>query len=353
MTLKVVDLSGHQAGIDLSKLGAEATYIKATGSTSFLSAACDAQYQQAKRLGLGRGVYHFLRDSSGPAGTSEQSADWFLSQTKGYHGDAIPILDWESVIVNDPLLADVGYAKRWLDRVKAGFGGSSPLIYMSQSTLWLADWSPVAKDYGVIIAQYATMNPQDWGPQSAPPAVKYWAGMAMWQYTSTGHLPGWAGNLDLNEFYGDRAAWDKYAHASGTAPAPAKPAPAVVKPAPKPAAKPAAPKPATGTFVVTVDPGDTLSGIAAQWGTSVAAIRAVNTIPDPNLIHAGQRLNIPRKGGAPAPKPAAGPAACRVDTGDTLSSIGTQWGIPWQTIASLNGIKPPYTIYPNQQLRLR
>jgi peptidoglycan hydrolase-like protein with peptidoglycan-binding domain len=42
-----------------------------------------------------------------------------------------------------------------------------------------------------------------------------------------------------------------------------------------------------------------------------------------------------------------------VKSGDTLSGIGTKTGIKWETIASLNGIKAPYTITVGQVLKLK
>ena len=43
-----------------------------------------------------------------------------------------------------------------------------------------------------------------------------------------------------------------------------------------------------------VQPGDTLSGIAASHGVSLAAVEAANTkIADPNLIYAGQTVQLP------------------------------------------------------------
>ena len=46
-------------------------------------------------------------------------------------------------------------------------------------------------------------------------------GCMMRQYSSHGRLPGYGGNLDLNKFYGDASAWDKYANPNGAAqPAP-------------------------------------------------------------------------------------------------------------------------------------
>ena len=77
-------------------------------------------------------------------------------------------------------------------------------------------------------------------------------------------------------------------------------------PAPQPSTPPA-PAPGTGTAAgsYTVRSGDTLSGIAARHGVSLSALTAANPqIRNPNLIHPGQKINIPGQGGsAPAPAP--------------------------------------------------
>lgn len=41
-----------------------------------------------------------------------------------------------------------------------------------------------------------------------------------------------------------------------------------------------------------------------------------------------------------------------VKSGDTLSGIGAKLGVNWQNIASKNGIKSPYRIYPGQVLKI-
>ncbi len=46
------------------------------------------------------------------------------------------------------------------------------------------------------------------------------------------------------------------------------------------------------------------------------------------------------------------PAAYTVDQGDTLYSIAWHYGLDYHTVAMWNGIKPPYTIYPGQRIRL-
>ena len=55
-------------------------------------------------------------------------------------------------------------------------------------------------------------------------------------------------------------------------------------------------------IVITVEPGQTLSGIAAQYGTSYQALAAENHIANPNLIFAGQQLDVDG-GGVSAPAP--------------------------------------------------
>ena len=45
--------------------------------------------------------------------------------------------------------------------------------------------------------------------------------------------------------------------------------------------------------VYTVKRGDTLSGIAAKYGTTYQKIAKLNGISDPNKIYAGQKIRIP------------------------------------------------------------
>jgi LysM repeat protein len=41
-----------------------------------------------------------------------------------------------------------------------------------------------------------------------------------------------------------------------------------------------------------------------------------------------------------------------VQKGDYLVALGRKFGVPWQTLASLNGIGYPYIIYPGQVLKI-
>ncbi len=68
---------------------------------------------------------------------------------------------------------------------------------------------------------------------------------------------------------------------------------AAANPAGTPASKPATPGP-NGGKVHTVGQGDTLSKIAAAYGTTVDAVMAANGITDRSkVLHIGDKLNIP------------------------------------------------------------
>jgi nucleoid-associated protein YgaU len=89
---------------------------------------------------------------------------------------------------------------------------------------------------------------------------------------------------------------------SPTVPA-ATPSPTVPAPTPSPTVPTAtpsptvpAPMPPSEVITYTIQAGDTLSGIAAEFGVTVDAIAEANDIEDPSLIRVGQVLVIPSPG---------------------------------------------------------
>ena len=209
--LKGIDISKWQAGINLSALGNQVDFVicKATEGVGYTDKNCDGFYQEAKRLGKKLGVYHFARPDLGNSAVEE--ADYFIKETKGYHKEAILILDWEP---QGNSIANTGWAKGWLDRVYEKTG-VKPLIYMSASVMRAYDWSKVVSgDYGLWVANYGSNNGIAQESVFNRYPLKYWSFYALWQYTSTGKLNGYNGNLDLNFFTGDKTAWDKYAGGS-------------------------------------------------------------------------------------------------------------------------------------------
>lgn len=108
--------------------------------------------------------------------------------------------------------------------------------------------------------------------------------------------------------------------------------------------KKATPKPeAASETVYTVVKGDSLSAIAAKYGTTWQKLADHNKIENPHIIWVGQKIKIP---GAKA-------VTYTVKSGDTLSAIAKKYGTTYQKIAKDNGIANPSKIYPGQKLVIK
>jgi N-acetylmuramoyl-L-alanine amidase len=76
----------------------------------------------------------------------------------------------------------------------------------------------------------------------------------------------------------------------------------------------------SATTVIQVRPGDTLSALAHQHGTTVGALVAANQLPDPGRIRAGQQLQLPA-----APTATAVPAD-RAAVGQLIEQVARERG---------------------------
>ncbi len=97
-----------------------------------------------------------------------------------------------------------------------------------------------------------------------------------------------------------------------------------------------------------VRPGETLWGIARQYGLTVEQIAAANGITNPSRIFAGQVLTIPGAGATPGP----GTGSYTVVRGDTLSAIARRFGTTVDTLVRLNGLTNPNLLFVGQVLVL-
>jgi peptidoglycan endopeptidase LytE len=100
----------------------------------------------------------------------------------------------------------------------------------------------------------------------------------------------------------------------------------------------------SATVSYTVQTGDTLGGIAAHFDTTVTALAEANGIPDVNLIFVGQVLSVP------SAAPPETPATYTVVAGDTLGGIAAQLGTSLSRLAAINGITNPNLIYVGEVL---
>jgi LysM repeat protein len=114
----------------------------------------------------------------------------------------------------------------------------------------------------------------------------------------------------------------------------------------------AAPAPSGGSYVV--QPGDTLSGIAASAGVSVADLAAANGLDPTGLIIAGTSLSLAGGGGGGATGAAAPPVqgAYTVRPGDTLSALAAGAGVSVADMAAMNGLDPNGILVAGSPLKL-
>lgn len=330
-SLNGIDISSHQKGINLAALGAQFVIVKATEGVGYEDPAWTERFDAAKALKLPRGVYHFARPV-GPDNSPEAEAEWFLKVVSSRLDDETQIvLDWEAENIHD-----TAWARKFLDIVKQRTG-KTPLLYSYLNAITSHNWGDTGKHYPLWLAQYPSTTPQGWGPTNRQPTVSGW-NIVMWQYSSTGRLAGYGGDLDLNVFNGNRDDWRRLA-TGGKITNPTSPSPVEQRPAPAP-------------NQCIVEAGDTLSGIAAQFGTTLDALIAANPGINPDLIYPGQVLNLPDGQKRPAQSQPAGPAQCIVEAGDTLYGIAQQFGVNLQELIKLNGIQNANLIHAGQVLNL-
>lgn len=105
----------------------------------------------------------------------------------------------------------------------------------------------------------------------------------------------------------------------------------------------------------TVKAGDTLSAIAAKYGTTYQALASANSISNPNDIYVGQVIKVSATATAASSQAASSTnsnGSYTVKSGDTLYGIALANGLNWQTLAKQNGISDPNVIFVGQKLSL-
>lgn len=324
--MRGIDVSNWQCDIDTAAVDADFIVAGATWGVGGINNICltngvnqAANYQLGRAIDSGKsiGVYHYALGHD-----ANTEADFFVDNVRGYIGNAVLVLDWESQ--DNPSFGNGVWIETWVrhvhDRTQVW-----PIVYVQASALGQLT-SFVRAHCGVWVAQYASMAVT--GYQESPWLYGAY-GEAMRQYTSNGYVSGYAGRLDLNYFRGERWQWDAYARGDG--------------------ASVAAPETNTGGNVsqsvcVVVASGDTLSGIAERTGLLPWQSWHGYGSGNPAVIYPGENVCY---GGAVATQSDTVRTHV-VASGESLWSI---FGSDWARVASLNGLSNPSLIYPGQILR--
>lgn len=201
------DLSHHNGAVnfdDVKRAGASFVILKATQGTRFADPNYKFNLMRAQRAGLIVGSYHYLSYEHPPRAQAN-----FYANTVGDAGGIFPIVDIE----NDDDDPETGkqYSAGYMSKMAADFideihslTGKYPTIYTYVS-FWrdtLHNPTLYAANCPLWIADYS---------QRKPRLVGGWKWHTFHQYTSTGHLLGVPGSVDLNRFNGSLENLKKFA----------------------------------------------------------------------------------------------------------------------------------------------
>lgn len=199
------------------------------------------------------------------------------------------------------------------------------------NTSWWRNQLAGLDRYDKWVAHWPTRGGEQLGNATSPDGENT-NNCGIWQFTSAGKLNGYNGNLDMNYAYKDFVL-NKNGNSN---PTPVSPAPSIPT--------------EVGTY--TVKSGDCLSKIGANLGVNWRDIANANGIVSPYTIYVGQTLIIPGGSTLAPSQPSNSGTTYTVKSGDTLSGIAAKFGTTYQKIAADNGIANPNIIYTGQVLKI-
>ena len=195
MSRRGIDVSWWQGYINWHQVkasGIEFAIIKAGGSDAglYTDPFFEYNYEQAKQAGVGLGAYYFVGPKCLTAADGEADAQRFLRLLKGKKFEYPAYLDWEAppagmreestgaAIAFCKAVEDEGYYTGIYASDLSGFRERLNMRKLEAFDIWVAS-------YG-----------------SAPTYIKsFRSTYGMWQYSSTGSVPGITGNADLDIAY--------------------------------------------------------------------------------------------------------------------------------------------------------
>ncbi len=198
-----IDVSEHQGDIDwnaVKNAGIEFAIIRVGyrtygGGEITLDTTFEQNLQNADAAGIKTGVY-FFSQAIDPEEAIEE-ADAVIDAIRPYNITYPVIFDWE-LITGDSARTDAMTVDNLADacisfceRVKSA--GYTPMIYQNKNTTMFKLDLPKLQDYDFWLAEYGDKP-------------TYYYDYQMWQYSSTGKVPGISGEVDMNISFKDYSA---------------------------------------------------------------------------------------------------------------------------------------------------
>ena len=319
-----IDVSQWQGNINfeaVSQSGIEVVYIKSSEGYS-VDPYFETNYKKATDAGLKVGVYHYVTATTVEEAQSE--ATFFVSNLEGKTIDCRLAMDFEYFgNLSRNQINEIGLA--FLQTVES-LSGKEVVVYSDTSNA-INIWDETIAQYPLWVAEYGVESPQANGT---------WLDWVGFQYSDTGIISGIDGSSVDLDYFTDGIFLSDVSTPVSSVPEEQKPS-----------------NPSESSTLVTtytVQSGDTLSEIAARYGTTVNELISLNGISNPNLIYPGEVLRIP---GRVSESSSSSLTIYKVQSGDTLSEIAARYGTTVNELMSLNGISNPNLIYPGEVLRIR
>lgn len=199
---KGIDVSKHQGVIDWAKVkasGIQFAMLRAGYGANNIDAQFKRNISECNRLGIPCGVYWFSYAYSPDMARKE--AEYCLEAIKPYKLDYPVAFDFEYDSVSYASKNGVTITKAMASRIAKAFceaieaAGYYVMNYANNDYMTRYFDADVSKGYDLWLAQWPK------APNLySPPAC------GIWQYSSTGKVPGISGNVDMNAAYKDYPA---------------------------------------------------------------------------------------------------------------------------------------------------
>ena len=183
-----IDVSRYQGVIDWRRVardGHDFAFIKSTEGRELRDPRFTRNWEEARRVGLRRGAYHFFR----PEVPAPQQAINFFRHTELLPGDLPPVLDVEERGNLSPTQL-VKAVRKWAEMAEDHYG-VKPIIYSGQH-FYNRFLAGQLTEYPLWLARYDVQAPVTVSGRS----------YQFWQYTDAARVPGIRGRVDRNVFLG-------------------------------------------------------------------------------------------------------------------------------------------------------